>query len=76
MSAYTAPNWTTSPINPTCEYLEHGKGFCGKATDIVYPAHGNGWMALCFEHGHKHLPHAFHIENAIKEGETFEGLAQ
>lgn len=47
---------------------------CDCATSYAYPAAGNGWMALCYEHGQKHLPHCFHIDALILSGETFAGL--
>lgn len=62
--------WTTRPISPTCEILRC-YGACEKPTEYAYPAMGGGWMALCFKHGQKHLPHATHIEELIKRGETF-----
>lgn len=69
--------WTTRPISPTCEVLR-GKsglsGFCGDPTSYAYPAHGGGWMSLCFRHGQKHLPQIKTIEQLLSEGETFEGF--
>lgn len=65
--------WTTRPISPTCEMLRL-YGACDKPTEYAYPAMGGGWMALCFKHGQKHLKHggAKHIEDLIRNGETFE----
>lgn len=77
--------WATRPISPTCEVLksnilkiEKANSLddlcCGLPTSYAYPANGGGWMALCFDHGQKHLPYAKHIDGLILRGETFEGL--
>lgn len=73
--------WTTRPISTTCEKItargvagtHEMECFCGKPTSYAYPAMGGGWMALCEEHGKKHLPHISPIADLIKSGETFEG---
>ena len=69
--------WTTGPISPTCQVLRALKGpeFCDLPTSYAYPAAGGGWMALCFKHGQKHLPHCSSIEDLIRRGETFDGSA-
>lgn len=71
---YSAPDWKTASISPTCEYMPLKHVFCGQPTRICYPAMGAGWMALCAEHGAKHLPHAFDINDLIQTGETFQGV--
>jgi hypothetical protein len=67
--------WKTAPISPTCEFMLSKFGdsvqFCDAAADIAYPAMGGGWMALCFKHGRKHLPHASRIDALIEIGETW-----
>lgn len=71
----SAKPWVTAPISPTCEVLVGRKDcepiFCEHPTDICYPAAGGGWMALCYRHGKKHLPHTKHIDELISNGETF-----
>lgn len=48
---------------------------CGEPTDICYPAQGGGWMALCIEHGAKHVKNgAQPVSQLIAKGETFEGF--
>lgn len=50
--------WLEEPISCTCE-MEVGSSpqkLCDKATSLAYPAMGGGWMALCYDHGKKHLP--------------------
>lgn len=65
-------DWHTQPISPVCQVLTGSpRGFCEDPTEKAYPAMGGGWMALCFMHGAKHSE-AFHIEQLISDGETFE----
>lgn len=72
---YAEENWTTAPISPTCEhhtFLPFGTyKVCDHATSYAYPAMGGGWMALCYRHGQRHLPHIMAIEDLITAGETF-----
>lgn len=72
--------WQTRPISPTCEKLVRhrkighlGYSHCGEACDFAYPAHPNGWMALCRAHA-KHFPpnQVATIEFLIYSGNTFE----
>lgn len=74
--------WKTAPISPTCEKFRAGvflckeemskDGMCDAPTSFAYPAMGGGWYALCFKHGHKHLPQIETIEALIAKGERFE----
>lgn len=71
-----SPQWKTAPISPTCEVrIGRDGSFCGRASDLAYPAMGGGWMALCLAHGLKHVKHggALKIETLIKGGEKFGG---
>lgn len=53
--------WKSAPISRTCEVLDGIGGFCDKPTTHVYPAFGQGYMALCGEHSKKH-PEAWPIQ--------------
>ncbi len=68
-------HWKTRPISPVCEHYPNGMnaGPCGAATSFAYPASGGGWMALCWRHGQKHLPHASFTDKLIALGEKWEG---
>ena len=65
-----APALGSVPINPRCEVWNRNRSECGKPTCYAYPAHGGDWMALCHEHGQKHLPLIKHITELILAGET------
>ena len=66
-----ATKWKTAPISPTCERIMdfHDNRECGCPTSYAYPAMNTGWMALCFRHAQKHLPHVTPIEELINSGE-------
>jgi hypothetical protein len=68
-SACSSSEWENEPISPTCQHVPFLEE-CGLPTCYAYPAMGKGWMALCHEHGQKHLPHIFDLPTLILEGQT------
>lgn len=56
------------PLSATCEHWPSGPAMCGDPTCYAYPAMNGGWMALCHDHGQKHLPHAFHVTTLVLAG--------
>lgn len=57
-----------APLSATCEHYPGGHEACGKPTCYAYPAMNNGWMALCHDHGQKHLPHVSHVTVLVLAG--------
>lgn len=53
--------WKSAPISARCEVFVRNDKLCGKPTTHVYPAMGQGYMALCIEHYRKH-PEAWPIQ--------------
>lgn len=73
-------DWVTEPISPTCQVCLVAvrlpdkpikRKLCEVPTSKVYPSLGNGWMALCEEHGRKHTE-AFDVCELIEGGERWE----
>lgn len=69
--------WTTRPIPRQCERLNQANldGRCGRPTAYAYPAHPDGWAALCEEHAAPHLPYARPINDLLDSGERMESNA-
>lgn len=64
--------WRTEPISRSCEVVlsDSQQVRCLKPTAYAYPAYPRGWMALCEEHGERHLPHATSLSELLAKGET------
>ncbi len=73
--AYASEAHMQEPLSTTCEHMPRGSAACGKPTCYAYPAMGRGWMALCHEHGQKHLPHAHHVTTLVLAGVKLRPLA-
>jgi hypothetical protein len=68
-------------ISPTCEvgracanWLDdYERGVCDEPTSYVYPTDSGNWMALCSKHAQNHSAIVISVEQAISQGEVFEG---